>query len=49
MTVAHDTGTAILGPQIGMLGEKLGDLGLDGLGQKRARPRAQHLGERIFE
>src|SRR5690349_24984305 len=33
--------------QIGVLGEKLGDLGLDRLRQQGARSIAQHLGERV--
>jgi len=38
MAVAHNALAAILGLEIGMLGEKIRDLGLDRLRQQRARP-----------
>ena len=49
MPVANDADPSIVGLQIGMLGEELGDLGLDSLSQKGARPIAQNLGKRILE
>src|SRR5258706_15005535 len=39
----------VLGLEIGMLGKKIGDLGLDRLGQQRACAVAQHLSEWILE
>ena len=49
MAVTHDAGTPVLGLEIGVLGEELGDLGLDGLGEQGARPVAQNFGERVVE
>ena len=43
--MAHHALLARRGLQIGMLGEKLGNLRLDGLGQQRTRAAAQDLGE----
>jgi hypothetical protein len=43
MAVAHDALLARPGFQIGMLGEKLGNLGFDRLGQQRTRAAAQDL------
>src|SRR5947209_9359115 len=47
MTVANDTLMAGLGPEIGMLCQKLGDLHFDGLGQQRTRAAPQDLGKAI--
>ena len=47
MTVANDTPMAGLGPQIGMLCQKLGNLRFDRLGQQRTRAAPQDLGEAI--
>lgn len=49
MAVADEPLTAILRLDIGMLGEELGDLALDGLAQQGPCPAAQNLGERILE
>ena len=49
MAVAHDALVAVLGLQIGMLAEKVGDLGLDRLGEQGACPVAQDLGELVVE
>ena len=49
MAVADDALAAILGLEIGMLAEKLGDLRLDCLGQQGTRPVAQDLGELVVE
>ena len=49
MAVADDPLAAILRPEIGMLGEELGDLGLDRLRQQGPRPAAQDFGEPILE
>jgi hypothetical protein len=43
MAVADEPLAAILRLEIGMLGEELGDLGLDSLGQQGTRPAAQDL------
>jgi hypothetical protein len=43
--VAHDPLVAVRGLQIGMLAEKVRDLGLDRLGQQNTRPIAQDFGE----
>src|SRR6267143_1181415 len=40
---------AVLGLQIGMLAEKVRDLGLDRLGQQSTRPIAQDFGELIVD
>ena len=42
-------GAAILGLEIGMLAEKVGDLGLDRLREQGTRPVAQDFGELIVE
>src|SRR5260370_20345997 len=47
--VAHNALAAILGLEIGMLGEKIRDLGLDRLRQQRARPLPQDFGELIVK
>src|SRR6266851_1831633 len=47
VTVAHDALVAVL--QIGMLAEKVRDLGLDRLGQQSTRPIAQDFGELIAD
>src|SRR6185437_15492277 len=49
MTVAHDALVAVRSLQIGMLAEKVRDLGLDRLGQQSTRPIAQDFGELIVE
>ncbi len=49
MAMAHDAGATVLGLQVGVLGKKLRNLGLDGLSEQAARPVAQDLGERIVE
>jgi hypothetical protein len=45
--VAHDSLVAVCGLQIGMLAEKVRDLGLDRLGQQSTRPGTQDFGELI--
>src|SRR5262245_4881846 len=47
MAVAHDALLARLGLEIGVLCEKLSNLGFDGLGQQRTRAAAQDLCEGI--
>src|SRR5258708_1282597 len=49
VTVAHDALVAVRGLQIGMLAEKVRDLGLDRLGQQSTRPIAQDFGELIVD
>ena len=49
MAVADDALVAVLGLQIGMLAEKVRDLGLDRLGEQGARPIAQDFGELVVE
>ena len=49
VTVADDALVAILGLQIGMLAEKVRDLGLDRLGEQGTRPIAQDFGELILD
>ena len=49
MAVTHDAPMAVLGLEIGMRAEEVGDLGLDGLSQQGTRPVAQHLGELVVE
>ena len=49
VTVADDALVAVLGLQIGMLAEKVRDLGLDRLGEQGTRPVAQDFGELIVE
>ena len=49
MTVADDALVAVLGLQIGMLAEKVRDLGLDRLAQQSTRPIAQDFGELIVD
>ena len=47
MPVTNHAAAAVVGLEIGMLGEEFGHLGLDGLGEQAARAVAQHFGERI--
>jgi hypothetical protein len=47
--MAHDALVAVRGLQIGMLAEKVRDLGLDRLGQQSSRPIAQDFGELILD
>ena len=47
--MADDALVAVLGLQIGMLAEKVCDLGLDRLGEQGTRPVAQDFGELIVE
>ena len=47
MAVAHHAPPPVGALESGVRGEKPGDLGLDGLGQERARAVAQNLGQRI--
>jgi hypothetical protein len=49
VAVAHDAPMAVLDLQIGMFGQKLGDLGFDRLGQQGARTIAQDLGQLVSE
>lgn len=49
VTVADDALVAVLGFQIGMLAEKVRDLGLDRLGEKGTCPVAQDFCELIVE
>ncbi|GLR87747.1 hypothetical protein GCM10007857_44580 [Bradyrhizobium iriomotense] len=49
VTVAHDALVAVRGLQIGMLAEKVRNLGLDRLGQQSTRPIAQDFGELIVD
>src|SRR5205085_2498928 len=49
VTVADDALVAVLGLQIGMLAEKVCDLGLDRLGEKGTCPVAQDFCELIVE
>jgi len=47
--VADDALVAVLSLQIGMLAEKVCDLGLDRLGQQRTRPSTQDFSELILD
>jgi hypothetical protein len=47
MPVAHQPPAAIIGALVGMAADQARNLGLDGLRQKRPRPVAQNLGQRI--
>jgi hypothetical protein len=47
--VAHGTATTVAGLEIGMLAEKIGDLGLHGRSQEDARSGAEHLGQLVVE
>src|SRR5205085_4961825 len=49
VTVAHDAPVAVRGLQIGMLAEKVRDLGLDRPGQQSTRPIAQDFRELIVD
>jgi len=49
VTVAYDALVAVRSLQIGMLAEKVRDLGLDRLGQQSTRPIAQDFGELIVD
>ena len=49
MTVADDALVALRGLQIGMLAEKVRDLGLDCLGQQGTRPITQDFGELVVD
>lgn len=49
VTVAYDALVAVRGLQIGMLAEKVRDLGLDRVGQQTMRPVAQDFGELIVD
>src|SRR6478735_10466759 len=49
VTVADDALVAVLGLQIGMLAEKVCNLGLDRLGQQSTRPIAQDFSELILD
>ena len=49
VTVADDALVAVLGLQIGMLAEKVRDLGLDRLGQQSTRPITQDFGELVVD
>jgi hypothetical protein len=47
MTVTHQAVAAVIGLEIGVLGQERGDFGLDGLGEQAARAVAKNFGERI--
>ena len=49
MAVAHDSSVAVFGLQIGVPGEKRGNLGLDRLGKQSLRAIAQHGGGLVVE
>src|SRR6266481_1272043 len=49
VTVAHDPLVAVCGLQIGMLAEKVRDLGLDRLGQQNTCPSTQDFRELIVD
>src|ERR1700732_1058941 len=49
VTVAHDPLVAVRGLQIGILAEKVRDLGLDRLGQQSTRSSTQDFGELIVD
>ena len=49
MTVSHDPLVAVCGLQIGMLAEKVCDLGLYRLGEQGTRPVAQDFSELILD
>src|ERR1700741_5687220 len=49
VTVAHDALVAVRSLQIGMLAEKVRDLGLNRMGQQSTRPIAQDFGELIVD
>jgi hypothetical protein len=49
VTVAHDALVTVRSLQIGMLAEKVRNLGLDRLGQQSTRPIAQDFGELIVD
>jgi hypothetical protein len=49
VTVADDALVAVRGLQIGMLAEKVRDLGLDCLGQQRPCPITQDFGELVVD
>jgi hypothetical protein len=49
VTVADDALVTVLGLQIGMLAEKVRNLGLDRLGQQSTRPTTQDFGELIVD
>jgi hypothetical protein len=47
VTVADDAPVTVRGLQIGMLAEKVRDLGLDRMGQQGTRPSTQDFGELV--
>jgi hypothetical protein len=49
MTVPHEPLPAVIRGKVSVGREEIGDFGLDGLGEKRARTVAQHFGQRIGE
>ena len=49
MAMPHDAPVAVLGLEVGMLAEKVGDLGLDCLGEQGTCPIAQNIGELVVE
>src|SRR5680860_1750636 len=49
MAMPHDAPVAVRGLQLGVLGEKIGDLGLDCLSEQGARTIAQDIGELVVE
>ncbi len=49
MAVTYDTRTAVLGREIGVLGEKFRHFGLDGLGEQSPRTVAQDHGQLVVK
>jgi hypothetical protein len=49
VTVADDAPVTVRGLQIGMLAEKVRDLGLDRMGQQGTRPSTQDFGELVVD
>ncbi len=49
VAMPHDAPVAVLGLEVGMRAEKIGDLGLDCLSEQGACPIAQNIGELVVE
>ena len=49
MAMPHDAPVAVLGLEVGMRAEKIGDLGLNCLSEQGACPIAQNIGELVAE
>src|SRR6267154_4524949 len=49
MAMPHDAPVTVLGLEVGMRAEKIGDLGLDCLSEQGACPIAQNIGELVVE